>query len=309
MTNEQVMLGTDGTLADLHKDGWLYQPKWDGNRGKAIYTEGDVQIINRRGFNWAPYLPDLTEALQDLASTTGVETFTVDGEIVAFKDGHSNLRLSNSRCATRNMQKIRFQLRRLVPLYMKLFDIMEWAGTRYESKPFSYRCSVLEEILQVQNTRIHLTPTYDDPNQCWQEWVVQRQEEGVMVKDPTSPYIYDRSPSWIKVKARERGIFNVCGYTKGDGRRGDLFGALVILDDNGQLKGRCGGGFTDADARRILQVLKLSPVTDPPFSVRDVGDDYTPIDTPMKVEIIYQMMNGDTGKLRSPQLARWWMPK
>lgn len=307
--SERVMLGVDGTLANLESQkNWLYQPKWDGNRGKAILKDGKIQIQNRRGFDWAPYLPELRNALQELAESTGAKTFKLDGEIVAFKDGHTNLRLSNSRCATRNMQKIRLQLVRTVPLYMKLFDVMEFDGIHYEDKPFSYRCSVLEEILQVQVERLQRTPTFTDPDECWHEWVVKNHEEGVMLKDPDSKYFYARSPSWIKVKSRERGTFNVVGYTNGDGKRADLFGALILTDDNGQLKGRCGGGFTNAEAERILHVLKSSSIIEAPFSEQDVGLPYNPIATPMKVEVVYQMMEKDTGKLRSPQLVNWWLP-
>lgn len=306
MDSEQVMLGVDGTLAELHShSGWFYQPKWDGNRGKAIYDHGNVQIINRRGADWAIYLPELTEALRKHAETTGAETFTIDGEIVAFKDGHTNLRLSNTRCATRNKQIIEFRLRRLIPLAYKVFDIMEWDGTRYEQQPLHYRCSVLKQFLQVQTTRIEPTPTFQDPDECWQDWVINRKEEGIMLKDPESHYIYDRSLSWIKVKARNRATFYVCGYTKGDGKRADTFGALILTDGFGQLRGRCGGGFTLEEAKRILHVLKQATVIDPPFPESDVGLPYTPIKTPMKVEVAYQG-NGASEKLRSPQLVRWW---
>jgi len=306
---EQVMLGIDGTLADLHKEGnWLYQPKFDGNRGKVIYENGKVQIINRRGGDWADNLPELAEAFLELAQTTGVKTFTFDGEIVVFKDGHSNLRLSNSRCATRDKRMIQLSLRRTTPVDFMAFDVMEWNGCRFEQEPFHFRVGMLSVLLAARSPKLRFTPTYTDADRCWEDWVVKRGEEGVMLKDMNSKYVYERSNAWIKVKMREKGVFNVCGYTQGEGRRGDLFGALILMDDNGQLKGRCGGGFTDAEAERILQVLKLAPVVSPPFSESEVGLPYIPIKTPMKVEVAYQNMNYDSGKLRSPQLIRWWLP-
>lgn len=307
---EQVMLGVDGTLANL-QTGKRYQPKWDGNRVKLQYENGRLAIINRRGYHWTEYVPEITEALNQLIAFARVESFVLDGELVVFKDGHSNLRLSNSRCAMRNKSLIQVKFRRLMPLDLMLFDIMEWDGVQLEHETFDYRTSVLRQILnqQVQIPKLHLTPTYEDPNKCWTEWVIKRKEEGVMIKDPVSPYVYDRSQDWIKVKIREKATFNVCGYTCGDGRRADLFGALIIMDDHGRLKGRCGGGFTDEEAERILHVLKQAPHRPQPFPESEVGMPYTAVDTPMKVEVAYQNCNYDSGKLRSPQLVSWWVEK
>jgi bifunctional non-homologous end joining protein LigD len=307
MGKEQVMLGIDGTLADLHMNGdWLYQPKWDGDRAKIVYINGKVMIIARSGTDWSTRLPELVEAAGNVAFSARAKTFVIDGEIVCFKDGHTNVRMSNSRCATKDPQKIRLVLRRSMPVQYMAFDVMEWNGTRLEAEPFRRRCSMLLDLIP-EDPKIKLTPTYTDPDECWTDWVIHRHEEGVMLKNTESTYVYDRSPSWVKVKARDKGTFHVVGYTAGEGNRADLFGALIIEDDLGRLRGRCGGGFTHEEAARILQVLKAAEPMDAPFTEADVGLPYTPVKTSMQVQVAFQASTNysDNGKLRSPQLIGW----
>ena len=309
MPREMVMLGIDGTLADLHAhEGWLQQPKFDGNRAKIVYINGQVMIINRNGQDWSARLPELVEATHALAFSARAKTFVIDGEIVCFKDGHTNLRMSNGRCATKDIQKIRLVLRRGMPVQYMIFDIMEWNGVRLEHETFRRRFEFLDMMTKDHMPKgFKLTPTYTDPDECWTEWVIHNHEEGVMLKNPESTYVYDRSPNWIKVKARDKGTFHVVGYTAGEGNRADLFGALIIEDDLGRLRGRCGGGFTHEEAAKILQVLKNAKPMSPPFTEAEVGLPYTPVETSLQVQVAFQASTNysDNGKLRSPQLIGW----
>jgi ATP-dependent DNA ligase len=310
MDKEQVMLGKDGSLADLQVQGdFLWQPKWDGNRLKLVFENNQVYLITRSGRNIAERLPELVEATGTFVKTTGAKSFILDGEGVVWGQmGNSNLHLSNSRCAMKDLKMIQMLYRRTMPMELMLFDIMEWDGQRLEKEPFIHRYDFLKTKLQLQPPKLHLTPTCNDADQCWTDSVIHQHEEGVMRKTTFGEYVYDRSADWTKIKARERDVFHVCGYTAGEGWRAELFGALVLMDDQGKLRGRVGGGWSRDEAHRILQVLKQAPEMMPPFTEAEVEMPYKAIKTDLQVEVAYQGVE-PSGKLRGPpQLVKWWMP-
>jgi ATP-dependent DNA ligase len=215
---------------------------------------------------------------------------------------------------------IQLKLRRLYPVDVMLFDIIEWDNQRLESDPLMNRHNLLTSLYSTyskavagQPKHVQLTPNYLDVDTAWNEWVVKRHEEGLMAKDPMSPYVYERSSSWLKVKIRDSGTFHVVGYTAGDGNRSDTFGALILADDAGVCRGRCGGGFSwaaqDSTARQILQALKQAPVINQPYPESEVGLPYTAVDTKMQVKVAFLKTFNGSSKLRSPQLIDWWIPQ
>jgi len=54
-------------------------------------------------------------------------------------------------------------------------------------------------------------------------------------------------------------------------------------------------------------VLKQAEPIPQPFPETEVGLPYTAIKTNLRLEVTYQMMNGDSGKMRSPRMTNWWM--
>jgi bifunctional non-homologous end joining protein LigD len=68
-----------------------------------------------------------------------------------------------------------------------------------------------------------------------------------------------RSRNWLKLKTQGRQELVIAGYSKGQGRRADAFGALVLgVYENGVLRwaGNVGTGFDDAEIARLLARLK-----------------------------------------------------
>jgi bifunctional non-homologous end joining protein LigD len=303
---EQVMLGIDGDYPDMKKQGFVAQPKWDGQRAKIIYAKsGFIRIINRRGFCWNRSLPEIVAAAQQLGTKLGGEDYTLDGEIVVIKNGHCDLSSSATRVLSTDANVIKFQLMRTCPVTFKVFDIMCLGHERLERKPLSERLTILDDMIRSFPLHMELTPTYFDAEECWQIWVDENEEEGVMLKYENGFYVYERSPSWIKVKRRESVEFNVIGYTEGEGKRSSVFGALILADDQGKLRGRCGTGFSEAQAKEIMEALKTTPFTAKPFSEAEVGKSYRAVEAKMRVLVMYQKEEA-SGKLRSPRLARWW---
>lgn len=69
--------------------GWRFEPKLDGYRC-LVCTHGRLRVRSRRGWNLAPLLPELREALP--------ADVQLDGELVAFNsDGEPDFHLLSDR--------------------------------------------------------------------------------------------------------------------------------------------------------------------------------------------------------------------
>jgi bifunctional non-homologous end joining protein LigD len=95
--------------------------------------------------------------------------------------------------------------------------------------------------------------------------------EGVMAKQRGSKYCEGkRTRYWLKVKTHGRQEFIVAGYTRGEGRRADSFGSLVLaLNEGGDLRyvGNVGTGFDTKEIQRLLKLLRPLERKESPFSV------------------------------------------
>jgi bifunctional non-homologous end joining protein LigD len=83
----------------------------------------------------------------------------------------------------------------------------------------------------------------------------QRDYEGMVAKDESSPYVEARSSYWLKVKVHQEDEFVIAGYTKPEGSR-QHFGALLLgAYEKGKLRyvGKVGTGF---DQKRLASLYK-----------------------------------------------------
>src|SRR4029079_52753 len=86
--------------------------------------------------------------------------------------------------------------------------------------------------------------------------------EGVLAKRPASRYLAGRrSDAWVKVKTQQRQELVIAGYTRGQGRRDNAFGSLVLaVERDGELvwAGNCGTGVDDTELDMLME--KLAPL-------------------------------------------------
>ena len=73
------------TLTDerFSREGWLFEPKWDGERCLAFRLGGDLRLFSRNRKRLDAKYPEITAAFQRQAR----ESFIADGEIVTFDNG------------------------------------------------------------------------------------------------------------------------------------------------------------------------------------------------------------------------------
>src|ERR1700740_1613007 len=73
------------TLTDdrFSREGWLFEPKWDGERCLAFRHGHELNLFSRNRKRLNEKYPEIAAAFDRQKA----ESFIVDGEIVAFKDG------------------------------------------------------------------------------------------------------------------------------------------------------------------------------------------------------------------------------
>jgi len=83
----------------------------------------------------------------------------------------------------------------------------------------------------------------------YNQWAVDNDFEGIMIKDPQALYECKRSTSWLKIKPFIEVTLEVVDYEEGTGRNEGRLGAVICegTDDGKQIRVNVGSGFTDAD--------------------------------------------------------------
>jgi ATP-dependent DNA ligase len=69
-------------------------------------------------------------------------------------------------------------------------------------QPLYGRRNVIEDVLDEQDMVLPVRRLADDGLKAWQQ-VIERGYQGLVAKDPASPYVGGRTLKWLKVKQRE----------------------------------------------------------------------------------------------------------
>jgi bifunctional non-homologous end joining protein LigD len=234
-----------------HGVGWVYEPKWDGFRAIATLDGGDAKLTSRNGNDLTGRFPTVARAVARAVRTAGA---VLDGEICALDDqGRSRFSLLQAGGGT---------------LAFVVFDVLEVEGEPLLELPLAKRRSRLERLIDRKAGGVVVSPQFEDGDALLRA-AVDQGLEGVVAKRQDSAYLPGRrGTDWRKVKVRGRQELVIAGYTKGQGRRSQGFGALVVgVHEAGGLRwaGNVGTGYTDAEIGRLMSILKPLERPDSPF--------------------------------------------
>jgi bifunctional non-homologous end joining protein LigD len=236
-------------------DNWAYEIKWDGVRAIAYSEPGRLRLESRNLNDITPAYPELRPLNRALSSHRAI----LDGEIVAFDaDGRPSFGRLQSRMHVRGESQAR-RLAKEIPVAYIIFDLLWIDGHSLLALPYEQRRERLRGL--ELDGRAWQTPDHVVGNgAAVLAASLERGLEGVVAKRLDSPYEPGkRSRCWLKVKNVRREDVVVGGWLPGDGRRRDRIGALLVgVPDDGRLRyaGRVGTGFTDAELRRLQDVLE-----------------------------------------------------
>lgn len=290
----------------FNRKGWFFEVKWDGVRALAFVqrrgARKEIVLYSRSLRRLNAQFPEIIEALSGL-DEHGV---VLDGEIIAPNErgqpsfARLQRRLHRERPAGADAAEI--------PVAYAVFDCLYLRGRDLRSRPFTERRQILESLTLPKGViRGDVVP---DEGLSLFEAVRKHGLEGIIAKNATSPYRPGvRSPDWKKVRIRQTIEAVVGGFTRGKGHRAGSFGALVLGQydpGTGTLVhiGQTGGGFTDAELRRLGDRLRPLVTKTCPFAVRPA----TPAPAAwVRPEVVVELEYGEhtpDGVLRFPVFLR-----
>ncbi|HEY6347159.1 MAG TPA: hypothetical protein VIY49_37180 [Bryobacteraceae bacterium] len=215
--NDRIPFHVKCMLATLvkkpfHKDGWVYEEKYDGYRILA-YKEGRrVTLLSRNSNDRTAMFSVIAEAVARLPS----RTLLLDGEVVAF-DSH---RVSRFQL----LQNMKAQ-----PSYA-VFDCLYRNGLDLRCAPLTERREAMEAVIErtaMKRDRIFPSARLAPDGLEAFQLAKDKGYEGMVAKDALAPYIEGRSNKWLKVKTHQEDEFVIVGYTQPAGAR-KYFGALLL---------------------------------------------------------------------------------
>ena len=252
-------------LAHLEHDlffdkNWFYERKLDGERCIAFVQGKNVRLRSRNNKSLNEYYPEIVKALGLVVQDNCI----LDGEIVAFK----GLQTSFERLTTR-MHRRNNNHDKLCPVYYYIFDIMYVDKYDITQLPLRNRKKILKKSVAFKDPIRYSTHRIRNCKQYF-NYACSHGWEGLMCKDPESPYLHVRSTNWLKFKCVANQELVIGGYTEPQGSRIG-FGALLLgyYDDKGNLHyaGKVGTGFDDQLLAFLGTRLKKIEIKNCPFYV------------------------------------------
>jgi bifunctional non-homologous end joining protein LigD len=214
---------------------------------------GDATLTSRRGNDLTERFRSITTAIERSLKTPDC---VLDGEVCALDE--------EGRATFSAMQQGKQGTRYV----FVAFDLLELEGTPLIDLPLSERKRRLAELVDRRQHVVQLSEAFDDGPALLRAAKEQR-FEGIVAKRRDSRYLPGRrSHDWLKIKTHGRQEFVVAGYTKGQGRRADRFGSLILgYYKDGELAyaGNVGTGFTDQEIDRLLAKLRPLERKSSPF--------------------------------------------
>ncbi|HEX9494694.1 MAG TPA: ATP-dependent DNA ligase [Candidatus Limnocylindria bacterium] len=258
-------------LAEVEKrfpPPYVVEDKYDGVRAQ-VHKEGDrVELYSRTFDRVTARFPELIEPLRAIPGT-----FVLDAEVLAFDPRGRAIPFTEFQHRL-GRTAVSDDLQRALPASLVVFDVLERDGRPLLDEPLSERQKVLATLplraplvfarsSEIRETGEALVATLD------QEFTAARERanEGLMVKDPRSPYRPGRrGMEWLKVKRALRTLDVVVTAVEwGHGkRRAVLSDYTFAVRDGEQLLnvGKAYSGLTDAEIAELTEYFKAHTVKD-----------------------------------------------
>src|ERR1700730_7764774 len=199
------------TLTDerFSRPGWLFEPKWDGERCLAFRRGRELSLFSRNRIRLNEKYPEITEELR----RQQVNSFIVDGEIVTFKNGITSFAKLQERMQVEHPSP---DLLRRVPVWLYLFDLLYLDRFDTRQIPLRYRKEVLRNTFDYQDP-LRFTEHREREGEAYFREACRKRWEGVIAKNGAGKYVSRRTREWLKFKCSQQQEFVIGGYTEPGG--------------------------------------------------------------------------------------------
>lgn len=247
--------------------------KFDGARVQ-IHKKGDtVTLYSRRLENITGSLPDIVSAVK---TAVKADSAILDGEAVAIDEDGRPKPFQEILKRFRRKYDVQNKVRH-IPLTLNLFDIMYLNGDSLIELPLQKRREFLvssigdSDLVHVDNQLI--TSDISQIN-CMYEQALQAGHEGIMIKNPGSPYSPGkRGKNWLKKKpVMETLDLVVIGAEWGYGRRTSFLGSFALAchdPETGRFLsvGKVATGISDEQLAELTELFREHIISESGTSV------------------------------------------
>ena len=278
-------------------ENWQVEWKWDGIRAQVVKREGRLWIWSRGEELVTDRFPELHALVQCLPDGT-----VIDGEIVVWKPptGYQNISPDDFKLrpavpdapdpSTPSVQPFALLQQRIgrktlgkkiledVPVVVLAYDLLEWQGYDWRSKPQHERRTQLERVIAEAQSPV-MMPSPVLSGEDWLDLGKQREAsrslgvEGMMLKARDSMYGVGRTKDmgvWWKWKIDPFSVDAVLIYAqRGHGRRASLYSdyTFAVWDGPPQSSDRtlvpfakAYSGLTDEEMRKVDAIVRKTTV-------------------------------------------------
>ncbi len=249
----------EAILARLAAPVWL-EEKYDGIRCQ-LHKRGDrVELFSRDLNRITDQFPDLAAAAK--RELTG--DCILDGELLAWRDGRALPFAELQKRLNRRLDGDDLFLGQEIPLAFSAYDLLWHEGETLLQCPLRARRARLETLFASSPSSIHLAPVFTANTATEAEAAFlrarQRGNEGLMAKDPASPYSPGRRGlAWLKLKKAYATLdVVVVAVEQGHGKRKGVLSdyTFAVRDEaTGALRtvGKAYSGLTDAEIAALTE--------------------------------------------------------
>jgi len=188
---------TPGEVFERMATGKVWtEEKYDGVRCQMHRQASRVELFSRDLKETTAAFPELTEAAPSLGHDV-----LFDGEVLAHRDGRVLRFFELQRRLGR--KKVDADLRRDIPVVLVIFDLLWLDGRTLLEEPLTARRKLLEGLGLEHPYLLARLEEATDPEHLDRIFAETRERgnEGLMVKDPLSPYTPGRRGlAWLKLK-------------------------------------------------------------------------------------------------------------
>ncbi|KTB73286.1 MULTISPECIES: ATP-dependent DNA ligase [Pseudomonas] len=273
-------------------ENWQVEWKWDGIRAQLVKRDGRLWIWSRGEELVTDRFPELHSLAQCLPDGT-----VIDGEIVVWKapepspDSGAEFALNGDATASLpSVQPFALLQQRIgrktlgkkiladVPVVVLAYDLLEWQGDEWRSRPQHERRTQLETLIESVQSEV-LMPSPLLTGKDWLDLATQREAsrslgvEGMMLKARDSLYGVGRTKDmgvWWKWKIDPFSVDAVLIYAqRGHGRRASLYSdyTFAVWDGPPDASERtlvpfakAYSGLTDEEMRKVDAIVRKTTV-------------------------------------------------
>tara|TARA_B100000929_G_scaffold217743_1_gene174408 strand:- start:1766 stop:2692 length:927 start_codon:yes stop_codon:yes gene_type:complete len=204
---------------DQIPEGWMVQPKYDGECNKLIIKDGQANLQRFEGRSKTLFYPEIIEYANEMAKANLPDMVLVGEVCILLNELVASFPHIQLRMNTLSKAKQKLAMKDKLATFMA-FDIEEYDGKNLDKLPYGERYSIMNSlfnnILNIAGTpttkssynsivtwkdgqpsaRIMPVKNITSADHTWKEFVKEHEMEGIVVKNPDSPTEQVKLKNW-----------------------------------------------------------------------------------------------------------------